>query len=419
MTDSQFFFEVADRDVGLIGYVAIDRTINDKACGGIRWGPDVTPDEVRALAHNMSLKYGFGNIRLGGAKAGIVAPFEMPAQERRQLLLAFGRKIGSLLRSRIFIPGADLGTSHEDMLTVLQGAGRGISNHRRGELAGYYTGFGVAQAVFVAAEYLGIPIRGCRVAIEGFGKVGGTIAHLLARAGAHVVAISTKYGGVYHPSGLNVEDLLALRESGDPHWIESYGDKARRVTAEDLYALPVDVLIPCAGSWMIHEGNVDRIQAKAVVPGANIPAKRNVQERLEARGILYLPDFVCNLGGVLANTLEWRGFDRGHIETFFRTELALKIKNLLVHSHEISKSPAAEAEGIALENLERMEKISQQSGRLSQKAKIVRGLRHPLRAAIYTASVYYRRGYPLREFFAGGALAEVRRFFHDDANPCE
>lgn len=406
MRKPQLFCEISDQASGLLGYLAIDRTIDGKACGGIRWGPQVSREEISALSYDMTLKYGFCNIRLGGAKAGIVAPFEASEEERRARLQAFGHELGPLLRSRIYIPGADLGTDHEDTLTILQAAGIQIQDRRHGEQGGYYTGYGVVQAILAALEHLKLSLSDARVAIEGFGKVGGAIGELLGRLGARVVAIATKHGGLHHPEGLSIERLLALRDPRNHAWIERYAE-AERITPEDLYKLPVDVLIPCAGPWMINESNVDRIQAKAVVPAANIPATRPIQERLEARGILYLPDFICNAGGILANTLEWRGFGPSEIERFFREVLAAKIAYVLERAVSLGESPVIVAEKIALENVLRMEKVSDQYKVRSKFDRVLRVLGNPHRSIRYLASAYYRTQGPMRRLVAPWAWDEA------------
>ena len=398
------FCEVSDCRFGLLGYLAIDRTLNNKACGGIRWGPKVTPEEIKALAYDMSLKYGFSNIRLGGAKAGIVAPFDLPLEERTARLKAFGRQLGPLLRSRIYIPGADLGTSHDDMLAVKEGAGMVTLDRHHGSQADYYTAYGVFQAVLVALKCVGVSVKQSRVAVEGFGKVGSAIGRLLSQAEARVVAVSTKEGGLFHPEGLKMERLLSLKDSGDISWIKNYKE-AQQISPEALYTLPVDVLIPCAGPWMIREDNVEQIQAKAVVPAANIPASRPIQERLEARGILYLPDFMCNCGGILANTLEWRGFDHEQIERFFREVLAAKIERVLRRAKVSHQSPVIAAENLSLENLKRLETLSKRGRRIAD----------PRRVLSYLSSVCYRKPGPLRSLVRNWAWEEAKRAFEEDS----
>ena len=407
MNAPQLFCEVSDKKFGLLGFLSIDRTVNGKACGGIRWGPHISKDEIRALGYDMTLKYGFCNIRLGGAKSGIIAPFEMVGPERRERLLAFGRQLAPLLRSRVYIPGADLGTNHQDMLTVLEGAGIKLSDQGHGEQAGYYTGLNVVQAVTVALKHLGISLSNASVALEGFGKVGGTIGQLLADLNIKVVAISTKHGALYNPEGLDIKKLLGLRDVHNAAWIEKYTD-AERMTSAQLYLLPADVLVPCAGPWMIHEGNVDKIQAKAVVPGANIPATRPIQERLEKRGVLYLPDFICNSGGILANTLEWRGLSRPQLESFFRGVLTQKMELILKRAVSLKRSPAILAEELALENMEKLQE------KKKEKKSLGKALSNPGRSIQFMASNYYRGKGPMKNLAAPLAEREAEYAFWGD-----
>ena len=404
--------EIRDSRFGLMGHLAIDRAVDGRACGGIRWGPGVTQEELQALAYDMSLKFGFSNIRLGGAKSGIIAPFELDPSERKERLEAFGRALAPFLRSGAYIPGADLGTSHEDALTVCEAAGFKRPDTHHGEMAGYYTGYGVVQAVLMSLRHLGLKESDCSVVIEGFGKVGGAIGRLLADLGIRVAAISTKQGGRYHPRGLDIRQLILNQQSHPGTWIEQYRD-GDPIHSSDLYELPVDILIPCAGPWMIHESNWKKIRAKAIVPGANIPARRNIQEQLENRGVLYLPDFLCNSGGVLANTLEWRGFSGREIACFLQEIFSAKIQKTLNEAKRKEKSVSISAEEAALRNLEKMEKAVQKSKAERWPGKLVKAVRHPRRAARYLASAYYRRVLPLRRLAAQKAWEEAVTAFRN------
>ena len=412
MASAGLFCKVSDREWGLLGYLAIDRFIDGSSCGGIRWGPSVSREEIEALSYDMTLKYGFCNIPLGGAKSGIIAPSELSPGQKRKRLLAFGRQLGPLLRSGAYIPGADLGTSHQDMLTVLEGAGLRQRNPENGSAAGYFTGYGVVQAILVALRRLGLKPEECTAGIDGFGKVGGTIVELLAERGVSMVAVATKYGALFRPEGLPVKELLSWRDSPDPAWVQRYPN-AERMPLEGLYTLPMDILIPCAGPWVINEGNVARVKAKAVVPGANIPATREVQVSLEKRGVLYLPDSMCNCAGVMANALAWKGLTREQIERFLREVLALRMERILHLASVSNQSPVVVAEQFALRNVERLERFSEEKRR-SRWARASLLFRDPERLLLGVASRAYRRGGSLARWLAPLAWQEAVRAFERD-----
>jgi glutamate dehydrogenase (NAD(P)+) len=166
------------------------------------------------------------------------------------------------------------------------------------------TGLGVAVAAEVAQEHSGLRIEGARVAVQGFGAVGRHAARFLARKGARLVAASDSRGGIVDGDGLDLDALGELKAAG-----RSLGDLAgaRRIAAEELVAVDCDIFIPAARPDVLREDNVDRLKARLVLQGANIPATPGAERRLHERGILSIPDFIANAGGVIAAAVEHRG----------------------------------------------------------------------------------------------------------------
>jgi glutamate dehydrogenase/leucine dehydrogenase len=214
-----------------------------------------------------------------------------------------------------------MGTAEEDFQPLREGRSDGHYSGLRSQvfeglpLEDQLTGFGVVEAARTAAEFFGVPLFGARVAIEGFGKVGGGAARFFARVDARVLAVSTLAGTRYDPQGLDVDRLLTLRQE--------YGDDAVRhyphgklLRRNKLFTLPVDILIPGARPDAINHKNVERIQARLVVPGANIPFTHVIANQLSERGIGIVPDFVSNGGGVLAALADIEGLD---VEGAFRS----------------------------------------------------------------------------------------------------
>ena len=338
----------------VLGYVAIDSTVNGRSRGGLRMLPDVDEPEMRGLARAMTLKYGFLGLPQGGAKGGVRGDPEASTEERRARLGAFARLVAPLLRSDVFTPDTDMGTTRADIDHVLAVAGV-HSPRRRGSASrsGYYTALTVRAAARVAARAVGLELTGARLAIEGFGSVGASLALLLRQEGAHVVAASTSAGAVYSPDGLDVERLATLARELGSRAIDAYADEARgtgarRIDREALLTLPVDVLCPCARHGSVNEGNAGAIQARVVAPGANNPVTLDAERALEARGVVCVPDFVSNSGGVLGGTMEFAAVPERGIAAFVDEHYAVRVAWLLAESVRRGESPRALAVRLAL-----------------------------------------------------------------------
>jgi glutamate dehydrogenase (NAD(P)+) len=312
-------FSFYDPPTQMRAVIVIDTTAFDLSAGGVRMLPDLSLTEMIRLARAMTYKYLMLQVRCGGAKAGVW--YDPDRHDRQAVLAAFLTALRPFFEKRIYLPGADMGTTEEDFQPLRE---ERPSSHYSGlrsqvfdglPLEDQLTGFGVVEAARAAAEFFAVPLLGARVAIEGFGKVGGGAARFFARADARVLAVSTLAGTRYDPQGLDVDRLLTLRQE--------YGDDAVRhyphgklLRRNKLFTLPVDILIPGARPDAINPKNVERIQARLVVPGANIPFTRVMANRLSERGIGIVPDFVSNGGGVLAALADIEGLD---VEGAFRS----------------------------------------------------------------------------------------------------
>ena len=286
--------------------VVID-TLRFGICGGgVRLAADLNLAEIIRLARAMSYKFALLDLPCGGAKAGIW--LEPSDAQRTEVVAAFVDAVRPLVNAGSYFPGADMGTSARDFASLRAGSGREVSLGEQDfegmPLEDQLTGYGVVVAARAACARLGWPLRGARVAIEGFGKVGAGAAKYFARHEARVVALSTVRATLHDPDGLDVDRLLALRlEHGDAA-LERYGEGKRLLARQALFALPADVLIPGARPDVVDGSNVDTVQARLIVPAANIPYAPGAPERLHARGIVPLPDFVTNAGGVLAGLVD-------------------------------------------------------------------------------------------------------------------
>ncbi len=340
-------FTVTDED-RVLGYVAIDSTVGGRSCGGLRMLPDVDEKEIRALARSMTLKYGFLGLPQGGAKAGVIGNPEAPRAERLKRLVEFGHAIKPLLSTKTFIPTSDMGTDSSDIRHMLNEVGiRVASKDLRNNSSGYYTALSVLAGVKQSAQHLGLNPSNCTAAIEGFGNVGRPLASLLAREGVKIVAISTSQGGLYNPKGLEVDRLIRLADEAGSRVVEVYRE-AEFINCQALLELPVDILCPCARWNSVHPGNVNRILARIISPGANDPITPDAERALFERGALCLPDFVTNCGGVLGGTMEFASVSREKIKTFIESQIGDRIADLLKETKAKGVLPREVAVPLAL-----------------------------------------------------------------------
>ena len=345
--NSQILVTVSRRS-DVIGYVAIDSTVGGRSCGGLRMLPDIDEAEMRGLAHAMTLKYGFLGLPQGGAKAGVRYDPDAPETERWERLVEFGQAIAPMLHSRIFAPAADMGTDNADIRNLLQAVGVKVKHHELGcTQSGYYTALTVFTGAKETARHLGLKISDCSVAMEGFGKVGGALAELLSQANARIVAISTSRGAILNPNGLDVKLLNELGAQVGSRVIDVYPN-AERIDKAELLELPVDLLCPCARHNSLHIGNAGRVRARIICSGANNPVTPEAERLLFGSGIMCLPDFVTNSGGVLGGTMEFASVDRATIEAFIEGRIGARIAWILSEAEKRGVLPRDVAVPLAL-----------------------------------------------------------------------
>jgi len=337
-----------------LGYVAIDSTIGGRSCGGLRMLPDIDEAEIRALARTMTLKYGFLGLPQGGAKAGVIGNPEAPEAERLKRLAEFGHAIADLLRTRAYIPNADMGTQNNDIRYMLNAVGIHVGRcELQNNSSGYYTACSVLAGVLQSSRHIGLDLSRCTVAIEGFGNVGRPLASLLSNADIKVVAISTSQGALYDPSGLEVDWLVRLADEAGSRVVEVYRE-AEFIDREALLELPVDILCPCARWNSIHSGNATRISAHIICPGANNPVTPEAESTLFKRGVLCLPDFVTNCGGVLGGTMEFASVSREKITAFIDRHIGARIAWLLKEAEAKCVLPREVAVPLALQRFQQV-----------------------------------------------------------------
>ena len=296
--------EVHDVKHHMRGVLVVDNTARGPGKGGIRMVPDVTAEEVFGLARAMTWKNALADIPFGGAKAGIRADPKSPDKEA--VVRSFARHIANLVPAH-YIAGPDMNMGEREMAWFCDELGsRDACTGKPASLGGLphelgSTGFGVAQAAKVAMEFSKKPLSGASVAIEGYGNVGTFTHQFLEEMGAKVVALSDSKGTAYLPSGLKYAQAMKTKQ--EKGTITLYPGAQVKPPAA-LFGLSVDILIPGARPDVITDANVAEVKAKLVVEAANIPMAPAIERHLSDRGVVVIPDFVANAGGVISSYVE-------------------------------------------------------------------------------------------------------------------
>ncbi|TNF87123.1 MAG: Glu/Leu/Phe/Val dehydrogenase [Gammaproteobacteria bacterium] len=296
---------VHEPGIGLKGVLVVDNVARGPSIGGVRMATDVTTEECARLARAMTFKNAAADLAHGGGKAVLAGDPKMPKAQKETLIRGFCRALEEV-EQYIFAP--DMGTDEECMAWVKDEIGRVVALPR--EVGGIpldeigATGFGLSHAIDVAAEFCDLEIRGARFVVQGFGAVGKHATRFLSAAGAIPVAVSDSAGTIYNADGLDVDHLIALKSAGKS--VTEYEGGERR-DGDAIIDIECDIWIPAARPDVIQEGNVDRLKTRMFVQGANIPITYAAEKKLQQRGILNIPDFIANAGGVICAATEYQG----------------------------------------------------------------------------------------------------------------
>jgi glutamate dehydrogenase (NAD(P)+) len=283
--------------------------------GGIRFHPDVTLDEVRALAMWMTWKCAVTGIPYGGAKGGVIVdPANLSLHELERLTRRYASEISLIMGPDSDIPAPDVNTNAQTMAWMMDTysmhkgysvpaviTGKPISvggSQGRREA----TGRGVSIATREVAKRLGMDTRGATVAVQGFGNVGSVSAYLIHDLGCKIVAVSDVSGGIYNPKGFDPRDVLAY--IAQKKFVAGYPG-CEAISNSDLLELPVDILVPAALENQITAKNAKKIKAKLIVEGANGPTTPEADVMLNKQGTVIVPDILANAGGVVVSYFEW------------------------------------------------------------------------------------------------------------------
>ena len=359
----EYVVSVYDPSTNMEGFLVIDNTLLGPGKGGVRMTPDITAEEVFRLARTMTWKNALAGIPFGGAKAGIRWNGGNKDQ-KKSMVQSFAKAISPFI-PRKYIAGPDVNTGEQEMQWFVEATGNWRSATgkpanlcmtlfgKKGEKCGIphefgSTGFGVAWAVKTGAELVGMDMKGATVAIHGFGNVGSFAARHLSEMGAVVVAVADRSGAVYAEQGLDLKSLETISQSRKS--ISEYKG-ADSITEQEFWSLPVDILIPASVTDVIHQGNKNTIRAKIIAEGANIPMKEDIEEELFQKGILIIPDFVANAGGVISSYAEYRGYNPKRMFETVQNKIVKSTKVVLEQSMKMKRNPRSIALDIAKERI--------------------------------------------------------------------
>jgi glutamate dehydrogenase (NAD(P)+) len=337
------------------GYRVQHNTSRGPGKGGVRFHQNVTLSEVMALSAWMSVKSAAVNLPFGGAKGGIrIDPRQYSQAELERITRRYTSEIGDIIGPNKDIPAPDVNTNGQVMAwmmdTYSMNEGRTITGVVTGKpvsLGGSLgrvaaTGRGVFVVACEAARESNIDIKGARVAIQGFGNVGGTAAHLFHEAGAKILAVYDHTGVVYNAHGLNVPALL---DHVHQHGGVAGAPDTETLEPNEFWSLETDILIPAALEGQITHDNADLIRTRILVEGANGPTTPEADDIISAKGTVIVPDVVANAGGVTVSYFEWVQ----DFSSFFWTEQEINHRlEAMMRSAYASMSKVAREHGVSL-----------------------------------------------------------------------
>ena len=296
---------VYEPSVNLKAVLVVDNVAMGPSIGGIRMAEDVSTEECFRLARAMTFKNAAAGLPHGGGKIVVYGDPKMAKDQKQKILRALA---SSLRNEEDYIFAPDMGTDEECMAWVRDEIGRVVGLPR--EIGGIpldeigATGWGLSHVVDVALKYCDFELHGARFVVQGFGAVGKHVTRFLAAKGAILVAVADSEGAVHNPGGLDIDELLSLKDNGQS--VTAYSD-AEKMQRDDVIDVECDIWIPAARPDVVNEDNVQRLKTRLVVEGANIPFTHAAEEYLADKGVLCVPDFIANAGGVICAAMEYQG----------------------------------------------------------------------------------------------------------------
>ena len=363
----EYVLEVYDPKIGMNGFLVVDNTNLGPGKGGIRMTENVNALEVFRLARVMTFKNALAEIPFGGAKAGIVWKGGSPELKKR-FIQSFARKIKFLIPQK-YIAGPDVNTGEQEMQWFAESikswkaaTGKpknlccqlcdenGVLKKHCGLPHEYgSTGFGVAQATRIAIDLKKLNIKKTKIAIHGFGNVGTFAYKFLTEMGAKVVALSDLSATIFEKDGFN--DELIKRIINNKKTLNEY-PKGEKISPNDFWSLPIDVLIPASVTDVINEKNKANIKSKIIVEAGNIPMSEQIEKELFEKGILIVPDLIANSGGVISSFCECNGHCPEEMFKIIEEKISKNVKLILEESLRKNENPREIAFQISKKRIE-------------------------------------------------------------------
>lgn len=296
---------VYEPSVNMKAILVVDNVAKGPSIGGIRMAEDVSTEECVRLARAMTFKNAAAGLPHGGGKIVVYGDPKMPKDQKQDILRAMS---SSLRNEEDYIFAPDMGTDEECMAWIKDEVGRVVGLPR--EVGGIpldeigATGWGISQVVDVALEFCDFDIQGARIVVQGFGAVGKNTALFLRDKGAVLIATADTRGAIHNADGLDIDALIELKNQGKS--VTDYGG-GKTMDGDALADVECDIWIPAARPDVINDSNVGRLNARLVVEGANIPITHSAEKTVHERGILCVPDFIANAGGVICAAMEYQG----------------------------------------------------------------------------------------------------------------
>lgn len=332
--------------VGLKAILVVDNVATGPSIGGLRMAPDVSAQECFRLARAMTMKNAAAGLRHGGGKSVLFGDPKMPSRDKQALVRALACALKDVHE---YVFGPDMGTDETCMAWVHDEIGRAVGLPR--EIGGIpldeigATGWGLSHATDVAIGYCDFERRGARVVIQGFGAVGMHAARFLVQQGAVLVGAADSRGTIRNDQGLSVDRLIELKRAGQSVSDDPGGQKLDRDAVIDIAC---EIWIPAARPDVINEKNVDRLNTKLVVQGANIPITDAAEKRLHEKGVLCVPDFIANAGGVICAAMEYEGATETAAFETIKEKLRRNTQQVLEDARRRQVLPRAAAVNLAV-----------------------------------------------------------------------
>lgn len=342
---------VYEPSVSLKAVLVVDNVAMGPSIGGVRMAPDVSTEECFRLARAMTFKNAAAGIPHGGGKVVLYGDPKMPKKDKETLIRALA---GSLRTEESYIFAPDMGTDEECMAWVRDEIGRVVALPR--ELGGIpldeigATGWGIRHVTEVAIEYCDFKLEGATFVVQGFGAVGKHTARFLVERGAVLVGAADSRGTIHNSRGLDVAKLVELKVAGKSVMDYSDGTKLDRDAVVDLEC---DIWIPAARPDVINEKNVQRLKAKLVIEGANIPFTLGAEEHLHKKGVLCVPDFIANAGGVICAAAEYHGASQTSAFQMIEEKLRYNTGQVLEEAKKRAILPREAAVELAVRRVEK------------------------------------------------------------------